>query len=133
MAKHLRFRLTPAGLPCAALLALGLAATPLVAQVQTFTDLHDFNINSGDPFTFVNGRLAQGRDGSFYAESNQGGSFLKGTIFKLTPSGTVTIIYNFTGSPDGQFPEGGLTLGADGNFYGDAPTGGSASNGTVFR
>ena len=86
MAKHSRFRLTRAGLPCAALLVLGLGLTPLAAHAQTYTDLHDFNINAGDPFTFVNGRLAQGRDGNFYAESNQGGSFLKGTVFQATPT-----------------------------------------------
>jgi len=133
MAKHSRFGLTRAGLPCAALLVLGLGLTPLAAHAQTYTDLHDFNINAGDPFTFVNGRLAQGRDGNFYSESNQGGSFLKGTVFQLTPSGTVTIIYSFTGNADGQFPEGGITLGADGNFYGDAKTGGTGNNGTVFK
>jgi uncharacterized repeat protein (TIGR03803 family) len=133
MEKHSRFRLTRAGLPCAARLVLGLCLTPLAAQAQTYTDLHDFNINAGDPFTFVNGRLAQGRDGNFYAESNQGGAFLKGTVFQLTPGGTVTIIHSFAGSPDGQFPEGGMTLGPDGNFYGDAPTGGTASHGTVFK
>ena len=60
MAKHSRFRLTRAGLPCAALLVLGLGLTPLAAHAQTYTDLHDFNINAGDPFTFVNGRLAEG-------------------------------------------------------------------------
>src|SRR6267378_2348420 len=133
MAKHSRFRITRAGLPCAALLGLGLVLTPVATQAQIYTDLHDFNINAGDPFTFVSGRLAQGRDGNFYAESNQGAAFLKGTVFQLTPGGTVTIIHSFAGSPDGQFPEGGITLGADGNFYGDAPTGGSASNGTVFK
>src|SRR3977135_399997 len=121
MAKHSRFRLTRAGLPCAALLVLGLGLTPLAAPAQTYPDLHDFNINAGDPFTFVNGRLAQGRDGNFYAESNQGGSFLKGTVFQLTTTGTVTIIHSFAGSPDGQFPEGGMTLAADANVYGDAP------------
>src|SRR5438105_4061550 len=110
MAKHFHFRITRPGLPCA-LLALGLVLTPLAAQAQIYTDLNDFNINAGDPFAFTNGRLAQGRDGNFYAESNQGGTFLKGTVFKLTLSGNVTIIHSFSGSPDGQFPEGGVTLG----------------------
>ena len=46
-----------------------------------------------------------------------------GTVFKMTPAGVVTTIYNFSGL-DGQNPDGGLTLGPDGYFSGT--TGGAA-------
>ena len=96
------------------------------AQSGTYTDLHDFNSDIGDPLKFSYGRLAQGRDGNFYGESELGGTSKSGTIFKLTAGGTATIIHNLV-SADGQFPKGGLTLGTDGNFYGDT------TGDTVFK
>jgi uncharacterized repeat protein (TIGR03803 family) len=132
MTKHFGFRLTRAGLPCAAFLALGLGLSLLAAPIQTYTDLHDFNASAGDPTTFNSGRLAQGRDGNFYAESQSGGSG-SGTVFKITPTGTVTIIHSLNGPTEGQAPDGGITLGADGNFYGDAVNGGASGDGTVFK
>ena len=87
MAKHFRFNFTLVDWLRSLLLALGLGLTSHAMQAQTYTDLHDFNINAGDPCAFVNGRVAQWPDGSFYAESNQAGAFGTGTIFQLTPSG----------------------------------------------
>jgi uncharacterized repeat protein (TIGR03803 family) len=132
MAKHFRFRLPRTGLPCAALLALGLGLSLLAAPPITFTDLHDFNGGAGDPTTFNSGRMAQGRDGNFYAESGNGGTAGAGTIFKLAPTGTVTIIHSLISS-DGTNPVGGITLGTDGNFYGNGFSGGSSGDGTAFK
>jgi uncharacterized repeat protein (TIGR03803 family) len=59
-----------------------------------------------------------------------------GTVFKITPTGTLTTIYNFcaqTGCTDGSNPRDGLTLGSDGNFYGTTYYGGTYNEGTVFR
>ena len=64
-----------------------------------------------------------------------------GTVFKITPAGTETVLHSFgaTGT-DGQSPSGSLLLGSDGNFYGVTPNGGSSANcklangcGTVYR
>jgi uncharacterized repeat protein (TIGR03803 family) len=114
-----------------ATLALVLGWWPAAAQAQTYTDLHDFN-GTGDPIIFNSGRLAQGPDGNFYAESENGGTSGFGTVFNLTPTGTVTIIHGLVPTTDGQAPSGGITLGTDGNFYGDAASGGAADSGTVF-
>ena len=56
-----------------------------------------------------------------------------GTVFKVTPSGSFTLLYSFTGGSDGARPERPLALGTDGNFYGTTWTGGAMSNGTVFK
>jgi uncharacterized repeat protein (TIGR03803 family) len=45
----------------------------------------------------------------------------------------IRVIYNFTGSIDGGFPNGGLVQGSDGNFYGTTNSGGAAGEGTVFK
>jgi len=50
----------------------------------------------------------------------------------MTPSGTYTVIHNFDRTT-GEFPQGGLILGRDGNFYGTAQNGGAFNVGTIFR
>ncbi len=76
------------------------------------------------------GGVVQGTDGNFYGTTNIGGTG-QGTIFKLTPSGTLTTLYTF-GGPDGELPYSGLVQGNDGNFYGTTHAGGSHNDGTVF-
>jgi uncharacterized repeat protein (TIGR03803 family) len=59
--------------------------------------------------------------------------FYYGTIFKLDPAGTETLLYSFTGGADGGFPYGGLVQDDKGNLYGTTYAGGSFNHGTVFR
>ncbi len=96
-------------------LVLGAFIAPRLAQAQTYTDLHDFNPGAGDPHTFIESNLAQGRDGNFYTESNGGGSSGNGTVFKISRSGATTVIHSFDGT-DGSNAVGGMTLGTDGNL-----------------
>lgn len=63
--------------------------------------------------------------GNLYGTTVQGGDFGGGTVFQLTPSGTHTVLYNFTGGLDGSEPYGGVTLDAQGNLYGTTVTGGT--------
>jgi uncharacterized repeat protein (TIGR03803 family) len=57
-------------------------------------------------------------------------------VFKITPSGTLTTLYNFcsqTNCTDGANPFALLIQGADGNFYGTASGGSANGQRTVFR
>ena len=56
-----------------------------------------------------------------------------GTVFKMTPSGVETVLYDFTGVPDGSEPVAGLVLDPSGNLYGTAEFGGTSGMGTVFK
>jgi uncharacterized repeat protein (TIGR03803 family) len=59
-----------------------------------------------------------------------------GTVFEVTPTGTLTTLYNFCkqdGCTDGLNPAAGLVQAADGNFYGTTSSGGTYGYGTVFR
>lgn len=64
-----------------------------------------------------------------------------GTVFKFAPDGTETVLYAFQGGNDGQYPEGGLIMDQDGNFYGATGEGGNYNGaacetdgcGTVFE
>ena len=115
----------------AVLLVFILAGAAIRAQAQTFTDLHDFNSSAGDPYNFLLTKPAQGRDGNFYAESNSGGTG-NGTLAKMTPRGTVSVILSFNGT-DGSNALGGVTLGTDGNLYGETWNGGTSNQGITFK
>lgn len=113
----------------AALLSM-LVTLGTAANAQTYTDLHNFNSNSGpnDPFFSI---IAQGRDGAMYTTSQQGFTGRPGDVFKITPQGKVTVLHEFTGA-DGEVPIGGLTLATDGKFYGTTSSGGAFGFGTIF-
>jgi uncharacterized repeat protein (TIGR03803 family) len=79
--------------------------------------------------------LIQATNGSFYGATQNGGSnncsLGCGTIFEITPGGTLTILIDF-GGINGAQPIGGLVQGTDGTFYGTTDGGGSIGRGTVF-
>jgi uncharacterized repeat protein (TIGR03803 family) len=83
--------------------------------------------------------VIQGRDGNFYGTTSQGGPFGEGEIFKMTPEGSVRVLYSFfcsqTECPHGSGPVGALVQATDGNFYGTRYSGGvyGINYGTVFK
>jgi len=118
------------------LLVVAMAAT---SPAQTFKTLYNFcskaNCTDGsDPFYTP---LVQGANGDLYGTTYSGGTNGAGTVFKVTPAGKLTTLYNFCSQPsctDGYYPLGGLLLATDGNFYGVTPLGGAYGDyGTVFR
>jgi uncharacterized repeat protein (TIGR03803 family) len=97
------------------------------------TTLVFFNCNNGDGDHPISG-LTLGSDGNFYGATVQGGSEQLGTVFEMTTNGTLTTLFSFYSTPDGENPRAALTLGPDGNFYGTTSMGGSGGNsGTVFK
>ena len=110
---------------------------PSPCAAQTGTVLHNFL----QPLTPNDGvspqaNLIQGADGNFYGTTYSGGSISYGTIFRVTPTGSITILHNFfdgTTANDGAKPAAGLVQGTDGNFYGTTYQGGSTGDGTVFQ
>jgi uncharacterized repeat protein (TIGR03803 family) len=118
------------------------AATAIAVRAQTFTSLVSFDgLDGANPYY---GSLIQGPDGSFYGTTWEGGGDTRcknshigcGTVFRITPSGTLTKIYEFCSEidcTDGAYPFGGLVLGMDGNLYGTTSAGGTSGLGTVFK
>ena len=86
--------------------------------------------------------LIEGPDGNFYGTTFGGGTGLPicgglacGTIFKLTPGGTLTTLYDFcaetSSCPDGTGPLA-LLLATNGTLYGTTQGGGTSGDGTFF-
>jgi uncharacterized repeat protein (TIGR03803 family) len=98
--------------------------------------LHAFN-SANKRGSFPSGPVILDASGNVYGETELGGPYIYGTVFRLTRqangSWTETILHNFGNGIDGSEPIGGLTLDADGNLYGTTSSGGKYGSGTVFE
>jgi uncharacterized repeat protein (TIGR03803 family) len=111
-----------------------LCARAVALPAQTFTSLHSFDVTDGqNPYA----GLVQGINGDGYGTTASGGPRL-GSVFKITPSGSLTTLYGFCtanqdGCLDGQGPQGTLVQAANGDLYGTTLGAGANNYGTVFR
>jgi uncharacterized repeat protein (TIGR03803 family) len=103
-------------------LILALAGIAIPAQAQSFTLLHSFA--GGTDGSWPMG-LAQGTNGYLYGTTEFGGANNYGTVFKISTSGTETILDN----PDVNPSYPALTLATNGDFYGAYSTG----SGTLYK
>jgi len=106
--------------------------TPSGNLTTLYTFCSQANCTDGD--TPLSG-LVQATDGNFYGTTQAGGANGDGTVFEITPSGTLTTLYSFcsqTGCADGSNPWAGLLQATNGTFYGTTQAGGANGDGTVF-
>jgi len=96
-----------------------------------FTTLHTFTGNPDGGYP--GGVLVLDAEGNLYGTTMNGGTYEAGTLFKLDPTGAVTILHNFTNRRDGGAPMGSLIRDAAGNFYGTTQQGGYRSRGTLYK
>ena len=114
------------------------AATAIASPAQVLTTLHSFASSPSDGRNPYAG-LIQASDGNLYGTTVDGGATDYGTVFKITPSGTLTTLYSFcyqTSCANGNTPYSGLIQGSDGNFYGTTTYDSSddgGQKGTIFR
>jgi uncharacterized repeat protein (TIGR03803 family) len=105
-----------------------------ISPEGALTTLHSFDVTDGaTPYA----GLVQASDRNFYGTTAEGGAGAAcsggcGTVFRITPEGTLTTLYSFN-SNDGATPFSGLIQATDGNFYGTTYYGGASGTGTVFR
>jgi len=95
----------------------------------TVTALHSFAATDGQ----YPSSLIQASDGKFFGTMSTGGSSgYYGTVIEITPQGSLTVLYNFTGQADGGVPDG-IIEGRDGNRYGTTGPDNTLGDGVVFR
>ncbi|MGO8672106.1 MAG: choice-of-anchor tandem repeat GloVer-containing protein, partial [Capsulimonadaceae bacterium] len=99
------------------------------------TILHNFGDGSvSSDGRYPAGGLVQASDGNLYGTTETGGTKGSGTVFRITLSGTETVLYSFgETASDGYLPWAGLIQASDGKLYGTTLWGGPKSNGAVFR
>ncbi|MBV9692560.1 MAG: hypothetical protein JO261_02560 [Alphaproteobacteria bacterium] len=111
-----------------------------IAPDGTETVLHAFD---GDDGACPYGGLVEDSAGNLYGTTTYQGrtdcadGLGSGTVFKLAPDGTETVLHVFSGGRDGGNPYAGLTLDRRGNLYGTTSVGGgcwlNGGCGTVFQ
>ena len=114
-----------------AVACFGLGAGPRIVGAQTFTTVHSFSREGGDPES----GLILASDGRYYGTAPNGGVYGLGSIYVLEPDGNGGFawsnLYAFkTADPAGNHPMASLIQASDGNLYGTAAGGGSCQ---IFR
>jgi uncharacterized repeat protein (TIGR03803 family) len=108
-----------------------------ITPAGVLSPLHIFNYTDGFD---INVGLVQAGNGNFYGTTLFGtlccgGANDSGTVFEMTPAGTVTTLYRFCAKAncaDGSDPYG-VVVGTDGNLYGVTGLGGAGNSGTLFK
>src|ERR1019366_2988376 len=132
--KTLSLRISHASLSAMVVVFLAGLLVPQSMVAQTESVLYNFcsltNCTDGHGPA---GTLVRDANGNFYG-ATEGGGVADGTVFKVSPDGGETVIYNFEfANNDGSFPEDGVIIDAQRNLYGTTLYGGSANLGTVYK
>jgi uncharacterized repeat protein (TIGR03803 family) len=104
-----------------------------------------YTFTGGADGSFPDAGLVRDSVGNLYGTASEGGNLNCdagngcGTVFKLAPSGVLTVLHRFAGVPDGRIPHAALFRDASGNLYGTTTEGGDAKCkfgagcGTIFQ
>jgi uncharacterized repeat protein (TIGR03803 family) len=100
-----------------------------MTSAGVLTSLHPFapSADGGSPF----GGLVQATDGNFYGVGYLSGPKNDGTIFRITPAGTLKVLYSFDGTKGGS-PMVTPLQHTSGILYGDTNTFGAKNEGVFY-
>ena len=102
-----------------------------MAPTGTETVLYSFT--GGSDGSIPIGGVIRDRAGNLYGTALHGGTTNNycntscGTVYKISPDGTFTVLYTFTGGSDGGNPFAGLIADKKGNLYGTTEQGSSGT------
>jgi|HubBroStandDraft_1064217.scaffolds.fasta_scaffold08089_3 uncharacterized repeat protein (TIGR03803 family) len=116
---------------------LGVGVLYMATVTGEYTVLHSFTggADGGIPF----GRVAIDGQGNIYGTAADWGQLPdggqgEGVVFEIDTTGTLTVLYTFTGGADGAGPVGDVALDSAGNLYGVTNAAGDeCSCGTVYE
>jgi uncharacterized repeat protein (TIGR03803 family) len=110
-----------------------------VTPEGAFNPLYSFSalVNGNNADGAAPQGLVKGSDGNFYGCTVVGGANQSGTLFVITPGGTLTVLHTFAAvssgvNADGAHPVAPLLETTPGTFYGTAQSGGAGQVGTIF-
>jgi len=102
-----------------------------LASDGTETILYSFAGSSDGGYPWAN--VIADESGNLYGTTVNGGIRGNGVVFKVTPDGSESVLYTFTGGTDGGNSFAGLIMDKKGNLYGTASFGGTWGWGNVFK
>ncbi|HTS19973.1 MAG TPA: choice-of-anchor tandem repeat GloVer-containing protein [Verrucomicrobiae bacterium] len=103
-----------------------------ISSSGVLTTLYEF-AGWPPPQTYTpGGGLVQGNDGDFYGTTQSGGANGDGAVFRISPSGSLTVLHSFSVN-DGLNANRPLARGSDGNLYGSTSNGGTNHVGAIFQ
>jgi uncharacterized repeat protein (TIGR03803 family) len=115
--------------------AYGFGVVFMVSASGKERTLYSFTGDMDGAYPF--GGVVLDAKGNLYGTTSGGGTYGKGTVFKVSPSGQESILHSFTGGADGANPYSRLILDAKRNLYGTTFGGGgtgcNGGCGTVFK
>lgn len=115
---------------CCGIAAAAIVATT-VAEAKGFADLYAFQAGSDGAYPIAG--LLRDKGGNLYGTTQRGGTYKYGTVFKVAPNGTETVLHDFGNAGDGDHPQAGLIEDSSRNLYGTTVDGGTYNGGTVFK
>ncbi len=98
------------------------------------TVLYNFGTYDGSNPDY--GDLVFDQAGNLYGTTRNGGEYLQGAVYELSPNGGTwmeKVLYSFGGQPDGATPLSGPVFDQAGNLYGTTYAGGANGSGTVYQ
>jgi uncharacterized repeat protein (TIGR03803 family) len=108
----------------------------MVFKVSKFgkeTVLHSFAGYPSDGGAPYLAGVVMDTKGNLYGDTLEGGDFNQGAVYKLGKSGTLTVLYSFSGGADGFEAMGTPIMDEQGNLYGTTYRGGSSGYGVVWK
>lgn len=121
------------GAVLAGFIAACVCAHPAIAATPLLTVLHTFSGPDGES---PHGKPVEGPDGAFYGTTLAGGSKGGGTVYRITKSGVLTTLHEFStdlNDSEGNSPVASLIVASDGNLYGSTESNLGSGYGTLFR
>lgn len=113
----------------------GMSAAFWGAAAKGYTVLYSFAGSPNDGSAPA-AALLMDKGHNLYGTTVDGGAIGDGTVFKLTPGGTETVLHSFCSSQncsDGYAPSAGLIEDKSGNLYGTAGSGAPSYGGIIFK
>lgn len=116
------------------MVSLGLALATLVPLNAAwaghgYTVIHSFHLHHDGTYPF--GGVILDSAGNLYGTTSSGGAGRGrrccGTVYKIAPDGTESLLHSFLGGKDGDDPYGSLHMDGAGNLYGVTEAGGSSA------
>lgn len=117
--------------------ALGGGAVFSLTSAGSLTTLANFRLLDQsfmeEDNIFLAGNIALNASGIIYGTTTAGGANNAGTLFSLTPGGTMTTLASFALNGSGAYPFGNLFVDAAGNVFGATQYSAGYGGGTIFR